>query len=493
MKKSMYYREVRPTMFSLFTIITALTLLGTAVPTQNDTAVIASFAGRTITLQEFRLAYLDAMKDPAVFDSPERRKEFLDEMIAARLLASEAVKQGLAKDELTSNRINAYRRKVLRDEHFTSVIKPKVRTEEKDVEEAYQFTQEQRRVSHLFFTRSTAADSAYDRLMHGASFDSIAAVIFTDSALASTGGDLGWVEWDQMDYDLAMTAFRLLPDVFSRPIHSQYGYHILKVTDFKKHPMITRQQYAERRRKTKYLLENKIGDTYALEYITRMLASASIRLKPEVMQFVDGKLSRQFTRKPKPADQMSPLQLRDSEVKLIETSMWDARNDVMAEINGQPMTVADFIGFMQYIPYAVTYSGFRKTFDYAVRDFLIAHEAEALGLEQKNIVRVRTELYKEFLLQNALRSILVRDVTVSSKEIRSYYDRNKNSYPNMNFEQARPFLTETVLNTKRQKAVPSFVARMLAGRPITRRMEIINSYYNAVSAKEIRPATADSN
>lgn len=479
-------------MFAIFNIIFSYILFGAAAAPQSDTAVVASFAQHTITLQEFKLAYLDALKDPSVFDSPARREEFLNEMIAARLLASEALKKGLEKDELLTERIDAYRKKILRDRHFTAVIKPKVSAEEKEVEEVYQFSQEQRRVSHLFFTRKSAADSAYDRLLRGASFDSIAAVIFSDSALASSGGDLGWVEWDQMDYDLGMTAFRMLPDVFSAPVRSQYGYHIVKVTDFKKHPMITRQQYSERRRKTKYLLENKLGDKYAMDHISRMLASASVQLKPDVMQFVDEKLSRQFTRKPRSSDQMSELQLRESEVRLVETTLRDARNEVMAVINGRSMTVAEFIGFVKYIPYSVTYSGFRKMFDYAVRDHLLTQEALSLGLEKDRTVILKTHLYKEYLLQNILRSSLVRDVTVSQKEIRSYFERNKNAYPNMSFEQASPFITETVLNEKKQKALPSFVTQKLKGRPVIRRMEIINSYYNAVSGKEIRSSSADS-
>ncbi len=479
-------------MFPMFTLISAIMVFGAVPSPPNDTAVVAAFAGHRITLLEFQLAYLDAMKDPSVFDSPTRRSEFLNEMIAARLLSSEAVKKGAEKDEVLLMRVDAYRKKVLRDRHFATVIKPGVRTEEQDVEEAYRFTQEQRRVSHLFFTRKSAADSAYDRLLRGASFDTIASVIFADSLLASSGGDLGWVEWDQMDYDLGMAAFRMLPDVFSAPIRSQYGYHIVKVTDFKKHPMITRQQYAERERKTRYLLENKIGDKHALDHITRMLANASIRLNPDVMQFVDERLSRQFTRTPRSSDQMSELQLRESEVKLVETTLWDARKEVMAVVNGEPMTVADLIGLVKYIPYSVTYSGFRKTFDYAVRDLLITKEAERLGLGGDQLVGIRTNLYREFLLQNTFRSTLVRDVAVSQKEIRTYFERNKSSYPNMSFEQASPFITAIVLNEKRQQAVPSFISAILAGRRVIRRMEIINAYYDAVSHKEIRSASADS-
>ncbi len=258
---------------------------------------MAEFGPHRITLSEYRLAYQEVVRNPGVFDSPTAREEFLDEMIAGRLLAAEAKRRGRGVDESMKASMDAYRDRRLRRAHFDAVIKPAVRVEERDVEEAYRFTQEQRRLSHLFFPDIRSADSVYALLAKGATFEALAAGVFADSALARSGGDLGWVSWDQLDYDLAMTAFRLKVGAVSSPVASSFGYHILKVTDFKKNPLITRQQYEDRRRKVRYLLESKIGEKEALAYVRSMLSRATIRLNPEVLDFVRGKLQDIFSEK----------------------------------------------------------------------------------------------------------------------------------------------------------------------------------------------------
>lgn len=179
----------------------------------TDDQVVAKFGKYRITLDEYKIAYLNVIKNPKVFDSKKLREEFLDEMIINRLLADEARQRKYDEAELFKYKTESYRNKCLRDSHFEKVIKPRVNVSEKDVEEAYLFTQEERRVSHLFAETKEKADSLYNLLKAGKNFESLAKEIFKDTSIANKGGDLGWVYWDQMDHDLSMAAFRLPPKV----------------------------------------------------------------------------------------------------------------------------------------------------------------------------------------------------------------------------------------------------------------------------------------
>ena len=447
---------------------------------QNRQAAVAEIGNEKITLQEFWLAYLDYLKNPKVFDSPTVRENFLDELVRVKVLAREARREGKENDELLQYKIDAFRDKCMRDQHFERVIKPKIHVEEKDVEEAYLFTQEERRLSHLFFKTKGGADSAFDLLQRGAEFDSLAARLFADSALAHSGGDLGWVDWDQLEYDLGMTAFRLNPPFVSRPVKSSFGYHVLRVTDFRKKPLITRQEYLVHRRKAKSLLSWKLGDKYALDYIRDMFSHASIKLYPDVMGFVEKKLKDQFKRKPSIVDQMSEVHLKEGEIRTVELNLWDARHEVMAQVNGKPYTVGDFVGALAYVPYAAIYSGFRTAFDYAVRDFLLTGEAQGMGLEQSESVQMKTSLYGDFLLQLALRRGLVRNVTVSEKDLKTYYSVHREELKGATFEQARDFLKDFLLTKKKQEAVPDRYKSLTRNVVIKKHMKVINDYYDAV-------------
>jgi len=446
--------------------------------TDEKDTVVAQFGKHKITLEEFKIAYLDVIKKPNTFDSKKLREIFLDEMIAARLLAENAAELKIDRNPMLQLRFNSYKEKCLRDTHFEKVVKPLIHIEEKDIEEAYSFTQEERNISHLFLKSETQADSYYVMLQNGASFDSLAKIVFTDTVLSNNGGSLGWVQWAEMDYDLGMAAFRLPVGRISAPVKSQFGYHIVKVNDFKKKPLITRQEYIIAREKTKYQLEYKLGDKYAFDYIENMLKQAKVTLNPDVMELVDNKLAEQFKRKPTQYDQMSEIQLDDSEINKLETSLWDLRNETMATINGKPMTVGEFMGFMNYIPYKAIYNGFKSAFDYSVRDFLITDEARGLGLGSSEKVKMKFNLYKEYVLQTEMKKMLVRGVEANDSDLKNYYEEHKANYNGATFEEMKEKIKPLVLSQKKRDVVPAYIKKLIGKMKIEKHMDFIHDYYD---------------
>lgn len=447
---------------------------------QTKETVVAKFGKHTITLEEYKTAYLELIKQPRVFDSKELREQYLDELIISKLLVDEASKLNFDKDELMQYKINAYRNKCMRLAHYEKVIKPKVKVEENDVEEAYLFTQEERKISHLFAETKEKADSLYMLLGKGVAFDSLAKRVFNDSLLANSGGDLGWVNWDQLDYDLAQAAFRQPVNLISQPIKSSFGYHILKVTDFKKKPMISSYEYEIHKRKAKYLLEYKVGEKIAYEYIGKMLKNADVIIYPKVLQFVNEKLSQKLKRKPNQFDQMRQLQLRDYEVRYVETNLWDERNQIMAVVNGKNYTVGDFMGELSFIPYDVVFSDFKKTFDFALRDFLINQESEKLGLQKSRSVQIKTQLYRNFLVELEFRRKLVHEVKIDESEVKNYYEQNKSKYNGATYEQMEEIIMNFVLDEKKRQTIPNHVKTLMKNMKIEKHLDVIHKYYDSI-------------
>jgi len=128
---------------------------------KNKIEIVAEIGNQQITLEEFRIAYLDVIKKPDAFDSPEFREKFLDELIASRLLAQEAEKRGYYDDEKLQYKVAAYKNKALREAHFEAVIRPQFSITEEDVQETYIFLQEERKISHLFTNTKREIDSVY--------------------------------------------------------------------------------------------------------------------------------------------------------------------------------------------------------------------------------------------------------------------------------------------------------------------------------------------
>jgi len=464
-------------------IIIILTLLITLTfysCSKNNKQVVAEFGNQKITLKEYRIAYLDVIKKPDTFDSPNLREKFLDELIASRVLANEAEKQGYFDNEKLKYKVEAHKNKALRDAHFKNVVRPKFVITEEDIQEAYIYSQEERKISHLFTNTKQEIDSIYSLLSKGNKFEEIAKDLFNDPTLAENGGDLGWVNWSDLEYDLAMIAFRTPTDTFSVPIKSQFGYHILKVTDFKKKPLITRQEYETYKRKSKVKIEFMLGEKYGYTYVNEIFGNAKINIKPQVATRVRSKLKNIFERKPDQYNLMNEMQLTENEVKVVEKNLWDMRHETFATINGQDYRVGEFIGALNYIPYRILYSSFKKAMNYAIRDFIIEQEALDLGLEDIDEVKYKSVLFKEFLLQLELRRDIINAVKVSDDKIQMYYKQNKSKFKDATFDQVEQIIKDILNRKKREEAVPKFVNQLMDNKSVQKNVEIIHNYYDSI-------------
>jgi hypothetical protein len=476
--------------FRTFLCLSALIFpfnLNPAVKSSSDSLlnpVVAEFGNSSIKFDEYRYTYIEILKQPTVYDSKQLRENILDELIARRVLTAEAEKNNYGMDEELQYRANAYRNKCLRDAHFKHVIKPGIKITEEDNSKVYKFLQEKRRISHLFFNTKQEADSVYALIKKGASFTELAKQVFPDSALANSGGDLGWVFWDQLDYDLSMAAFTLPLNQISEPIHSQFGYHIIKVTDFQANPLISEYEYQTHKQKAKALLEYHISDKYAFEYIGEMMKKANVVVMTNVMKSVRDKIQAHVTRKPGKYDAMSEAQLNDAEIKKVNSELNAQRNDVMAAINGLNYTVGDFIGDLTYIPYNITYSDFTASFNYAVRNFLLTKEAESLGLSDDDEVVTRTNLFKEYFVSAKFRRKLVDDVRVTENEIKEYYDENQEQIKGAPYDAMHPVIEKQLLRDKQMNVSPEYVKILLKDVKVKKHMEIINNYYDALYSRK---------
>lgn len=81
----------------------------------------------------------------------------------------------------------------------------------------------------LVKTQDEALEILYD-LKHGMDFDEVA----KNRSLCPSknkGGDLGWFGRGQMVKEFEQAAFSLKAGELSRPIKTQFGYHIIKVIE----------------------------------------------------------------------------------------------------------------------------------------------------------------------------------------------------------------------------------------------------------------------
>ncbi|MDD4780589.1 MAG: peptidylprolyl isomerase [Tissierellia bacterium] len=122
---------------------------------------------------------------------------------------------------------------------------------------------QQVRASHILVETEEEAKAVIKRLNNGEDFATVSKEVSKDEGSKEKGGDLDFIKYtDNFVQEFLDASFSLEVDEISEPVKSQYGYHIIKVTDKKTDDTVTlesaKDSLVEMYKQTKYneLIEN---------------------------------------------------------------------------------------------------------------------------------------------------------------------------------------------------------------------------------------------
>lgn len=451
-----------------------------------DSAVAISGTD-TLTLNQFRIAYLEVLKHPAFKESPDLREAVLMDQMKIQALASEARRLQLDTTRQYQFRMEAYQKNLIRKAHYHHHIAPRLSFTEKDVEEAYRFTQESRLISHLFFKTKEDAGQAFEELNQGAEFDSLARHIFRSGKLAENGGDLGWVDWRDLDYELAMAAFRTKAGFITRPVRSQFGWHILKIRDYKKRPLITRFEYEQKRENADYLLREKRGEHLAFLYLDSLIKSAEVTINPVTARDLEDWYWPVLNQKAAKGSDQS-FQMEPTGEFSQHLHIRDRQNEVLATLNGQAFTVADFLQTVPFIPASAWQSDFKTVLDLVFRDELVYREALQTGAKSKTH-HLEMKLASDRVLASSIRPVILNGVTVNPDDIGKWLSKNQMALTGASEDSLLISMVRgTVLAEKKQMAEEAFLKQIGFTGSAIFFPERVHRFYNRVTRSPEREA-----
>lgn len=202
-------------------------------------AYVADIAGEKITVNEFEQVYAknNGGWETASKNSLEERKKFLDLYIKFRLKVKEAYALGYNKDRELQNELNDYRKNLAVSYMLEKEItKPAL-------ERLYQRKLKEIRASHILVGSGSAnpidtlinynhAKKLLDSLNYGVSFEDLAVNNSEDPSAKYNKGDLYYFSAGSMVPEFEDAVYNLQKGEISyTPIRTQFGYHIIKVTD----------------------------------------------------------------------------------------------------------------------------------------------------------------------------------------------------------------------------------------------------------------------
>ncbi len=198
-----------------------------AVARVNGTTIYASDIAREAAEQK-----LIRVGDPLPKGSNIYR-QVLDDLVDQRLLALEAVRQGLDRDGEAKRRLQAVRERILGNILVENTVAQAVTDDA--IRRMYD---EQAKLSppgdevharHILLKTREEADAVVSALAGGADFAKLALEKSIDPGSRLEGGDLGYFSQDAMVTPFADAAFALAKGVVSEPVQTEFGWHVIQV------------------------------------------------------------------------------------------------------------------------------------------------------------------------------------------------------------------------------------------------------------------------
>jgi len=222
----------------------------------------------------------------AIYNNAEGKKKLTDELVKKELIYLEAKKQGLDKSPEYKEKLDEFQKLSLISMLLTKEIEQKVGVTDEEVKKYYdthpgEFSTDRARASHILVKTKEEADSLLKRLKAGEDFATLAEKNSIDKGSAAKGGDLGFFGRGQMVPEFEKVVFSMKKGQVSEPIKTQFGYHIIKLTDLKKGQKISFDKVKEKL--SKRLLTQKQRAAFD-SYIEKLKSSYPVEIKEDKLK-----------------------------------------------------------------------------------------------------------------------------------------------------------------------------------------------------------------
>ncbi|MPW26082.1 peptidylprolyl isomerase [Alkalibaculum sp. M08DMB] len=203
-----------------------------------ENKVLATVNNHEITLEDLSrfLQSLDP-KTSAQFQSEEGQKQVLEELINQELIFFDAKEKGLDNEDVFLREVERMKDSLLKQFALNQLLT----SIPVSIDEITAFYEENKsqfvspksvKASHILVKEKEEAQEVLKELQEGLSFEKTAEKYSTCPSKAQ-GGDLGFFSRGQMVPEFEEAAFSMELNKISEPIKTQFGYHIIKVTDSK--------------------------------------------------------------------------------------------------------------------------------------------------------------------------------------------------------------------------------------------------------------------
>jgi len=216
-------------------VLIALMIFAGCGSSKDSSAWLAKIGGESVTQNEFqkRLETLPKELRRAAFD---RKKEFVDDIVAERLLYSEALRSKVDRDPDVADLIQSARRKIIISKLIETEVDRKLFLGKDEALKYYETHKDEfmaplvLHASHMLVKTRDEAQALIQELNAGADFGELAKSHSLDTT-APRGGDLGFFQKGRFVPEFEDVVFSMKKGETSGVVQTRFGYHIVRLND----------------------------------------------------------------------------------------------------------------------------------------------------------------------------------------------------------------------------------------------------------------------
>lgn len=209
---------------------------GSSKNSEKDEKVIVSVGKGTLTLEQLNSAIPLSMHSKI---SQEQINNYIQQWIEMELIFQEALLLGMDKEKKLLTELEDAKREILVRNYLEKYL---LDNEEVTAKEALEYYNENKddymvredeiKALHILVANTDEANDAYGRIRNGEDFETVAQEVSID--YTENGRiELDYFSKEDIVPELATGVFNCGVGLFTKPLYSEFGYHIFKVLDRK--------------------------------------------------------------------------------------------------------------------------------------------------------------------------------------------------------------------------------------------------------------------
>ncbi|MGE5267264.1 MAG: peptidylprolyl isomerase [Deltaproteobacteria bacterium] len=220
--------------------VTVCVVATAAASARADDKVVATVNGHAISEADLALAEAEIGNELGNLPESTRRRVLVEFMIENQLFAEAAEAEKLGTGPDFEKRMAFWRQRALRDAYFEKTVKSSIGVEAAraiyDDKVKQLKPEDEVQARHILVGSEDEAKKLIVRIEAGEDFAQLAKENSGDAGSKTQGGMLGYFGRGQMVPQFEEAAFALEVGQVSKPIQSQFGWHVIKVEDRRQKP-----------------------------------------------------------------------------------------------------------------------------------------------------------------------------------------------------------------------------------------------------------------